>query len=74
MKETEKKEKLIDSLYAGELAGKYRGKHVVVVGSKVHPIPYNEEKADKLFERLEKKYPQETPTLLFVPREESYIL
>ena len=74
MKENKKKEKLIDSLYAGELAKKYRGKHVVIVGNKIHPIPYDEEKADKLFERLEKKFPQETPTLLFVPKEDSYIL
>lgn len=74
MKENKKKEKLIDSLYAGKLAEKYRGKHVVIVGDKVYPIPYDEKRADRLFERLEKKYPQETPTLLFVPKEESYIL
>lgn len=74
MKENKKKEKLINSLYTGELAKKYRGKHVVIAGGKIHPIPYDEKKADRLFERLEKKYPQETPTLLFVPKEESYIL
>lgn len=74
MKEDTKKEKLIDSLYAGKLAKKYRGKHVVIVGGKVYTLPHNEGEADELFEKLEKRYPQETPTLLFVPKEESYIL
>lgn len=74
MEKNSEKEKIIESLFSGKPAKRYRGKHVVVIGDEVHVLPYDEQEADRLFEKLEKEYPEETPTLLFVPKEESYIL
>lgn len=68
------KRSLINALLSGKMGKRYEGKHVVVIGGKAHILPFEGEKSAEIIERLEKKYPRQTPHLVFVPREETYIL
>lgn len=69
-----KNEKLLQTLFSGKEGKKYFGKHVVIIGGKATILPSNREKATKLIEKLEDKYPGEIPQLAFIPRPETYIL
>ncbi len=52
---------------------RYRGKHVIVVAGKVYTAKTGK-LANKIIDRLEKKYPQEIPALTFVPKAETLIV
>ena len=68
------KPNLINALLSGKMGKKYEGKHVVVIGGKAHILPFEGKESAEIIGSLEKKHPKETPHLVFVPREETYIL
>lgn len=68
-------EKIVHLLLSGKhpLAKKYAGHHVMVIGSEIIPVKKGKQALQDI-NRLEKKY-GETPTLLFIPRQDiTYIL
>lgn len=67
-------EKTIAALLSGKLGKKYQGKQVLVLGREVHIIPKTKIEATKLFKKLDKKSPDQTPAIVYVPRAEAYIL
>ena len=52
---------------------RYRGKHLVIIQDKVYTARTGRE-ATRLFDRLTKQFPHETPTLAYVPKEDTLIL
>lgn len=52
---------------------KYRRKHLLVVQGKVFGV-ITGSNAVRLLDRVRKRYPRQTPTLIYVPGEESLIL
>lgn len=52
---------------------KYRGKHVVVIQGKVFSAKTGKQ-ANELLDRLEKKYPDETPAITYIPKTDTLIL
>ena len=52
---------------------KYKGKHLVIVKGKVFTAKTGQE-ASKIFKEVIKKYPQEKPTITYVPKEDALIL
>lgn len=73
-KDRHRHEQLIDRLLSGTAAEKYRGQQVVVIGGQVHVLPEDDHASVELIEKLERKYPDEIPHLLHVPRPESYVV
>jgi len=67
---TKKLKALISEVYKNP---KYSGKHVIIIGGKIHAKKTGSAKS-KLLEKLIKKYPKETPVLTYVPREDALIL
>jgi hypothetical protein len=65
---------LVDRLLSGTAEERYQGKQVVVMGGQIFILPEDDRKAATLVEDLEKKYPNQIPHLVFVPRSEAYIL
>jgi hypothetical protein len=65
---------LVDTLLSGIAEEKYQGKQVVVIGGQIFILPEDDRKATALVDNLEKKYPNQIPHLIFVPRSETYIL
>lgn len=63
-------EKLISFAYQSP---KYSGKHIAVIGEKIHILPTGKSRV-AILRRLIKKYPQETPTITYVPTEDTLIL
>ena len=63
---------LVDKLLSGDVAEKYHGKQVVIIGDTSVILPNDDNKAARLVERLEKKYPGQIPHLVSVPRPETY--
>jgi hypothetical protein len=51
----------------------YRGKHVILVHGKVYAATSSVEMR-RLFERVIKEFPGETPTLAYVPRADALVL
>lgn len=51
----------------------YRGKHVMVVAGKVFTAKTGSE-ANKILDKLEKKYPKETPAITYIPKTDTLIL
>jgi len=51
----------------------YRGFHVVVIAGKVYTAKTGRE-ANKVLDRLEKKYPHETPAITYIPKSDTLIL
>lgn len=51
--------------------GKYRGKHIALIGKKVIASGYN---AIDVLEKAKKKFPRKNPVLAFVPKEETLVL
>lgn len=52
---------------------KYRGKHLVVVAGKVFVAKTGKE-ANRIIDRLEKKYPAEIPAMTYIPKADTLIL
>lgn len=52
---------------------KYKGLHVVVVKGKVFTAKSGKE-ANEILDRLERKYPTETPAITYIPKEDTLIL
>ena len=52
---------------------KYKGKHVIVIAGKVFTAKTGE-RADKLLDNLEKKYPKEIPAITYIPKADALIL
>lgn len=67
-------EELIEKLLSGRAGQGYQGEHVVVIGGEAHILPEDDRDAAALVEELERKHPDQTPHLLFVPRSESYVV
>jgi hypothetical protein len=49
---------------------KYSGKHVIIIGGKVHATKTGAA-SSALLEKLLRKHPREVPKITYVPREES---
>lgn len=64
------KRALIIDLYQSP---KYRGKHIIVVGGRVYAAKTGKAKT-RLLDRLLEKYPEETPTIAYIPKVDSLIL
>ena len=52
---------------------RYRGKHLVIIQDEVYTARTGRE-ATRLFDRLTKKFPGKTPTLAYIPKEDTLIL
>lgn len=52
---------------------RYKGRHLVIVKNKVFSAQTGQQAA-KLFKEVTTKYPQEKPTITYVPKEETLIL
>ena len=64
------KESLIAKVYANP---RYRGKRVIIIHGKAFPSPGGVTGFRKL-KLLLKRYPRETPTIVYVPKAETLIL
>lgn len=51
----------------------YRGKHVILVAGKVFTAKTGTE-ANKVIDKLEKKYPREIPAVTYIPNTDTLIL
>ena len=51
----------------------YKGKHVIVIAGKVFTAKTGKA-ANKILDRVEKKYPKETPALTYIPKADTLIL
>lgn len=52
---------------------RYRGLHVIVIAGKVFTAKTGNA-ANKVLDRLEKQYPQETPAITYIPKSDTLIL
>lgn len=52
---------------------KFRGKHVILVAGKVYTATRGSTVA-KILEKLEKKYPKQTPEYAYIPKGKSAII
>lgn len=76
MEEMRKNIKLEDKLILKASTDlKYKGKQVVVVNGKIHILTTkNRKKRAKLLTSLVKKYPTSTPTIAYIPKDNTLIL
>jgi len=51
----------------------YRGKHIVMVAGRIFTAKTGKE-AVMVFNKVTKKYPNKTPTITYVPKEDTLIL
>ncbi len=51
----------------------YKGKHIIVVAGKVFTAKTGIS-ANKILERLEKKYPNDIPAITYIPKSDTLIL
>lgn len=51
----------------------YRGKHVIIIGGKVYTAKTGSQ-ANKILDKLEKKYPKEIPEITYIPKADTLIL
>ena len=65
-----KTDRLVSQVYRDP---KYRGKHIIVIGGKIHATPSGMG-SHKLLMRLVKEYPGEIPTLTYIPKADTLIL
>lgn len=70
----DKDNQLVEKLLSGMAEEKYQGKQVVVIGGQAFILPEDDNKAVNLVEGLEKKYPNQIPHFIFVPRPETYVV
>lgn len=52
---------------------RYKGKHVVLIAGKVFTAKTGTQ-ANKLLDKLEKRYPKETPAVTYIPKANALIL
>ncbi len=52
---------------------KFKGKHIVLIGGKIFTAKTGKE-ANKILDRLEKRYPKATPAITYIPKEDTLIL
>lgn len=67
---TRKTKTLISKAYKNP---KYSGKHVIIIGGKIHAKKTGSAKS-ALLEQLIKKYPKQTPIVAYIPKEDALIL
>ncbi|TSC87787.1 MAG: hypothetical protein G01um101416_312 [Microgenomates group bacterium Gr01-1014_16] len=65
-----KTDKLISQIY---LDPRYRGKHIIIMGGKIHATRSGMGSHKHLM-RLIKQFPQETPVLTYIPKADTLIL
>jgi len=70
MKKRNKKDIDIATIYQNP---KYWGKYVVVIGQKVFSVKSGKAH-NALLEKLVKKYPNQTPLVTYIPKEDTLIL
>lgn len=51
----------------------YIGKHIIVIGGQVFTAKTGDQ-ANKILDRLEKKYPKEIPAITYIPKADTLIL
>jgi len=51
----------------------YRGKHIVMIAGKIFTAKTGKE-ASKIFDRVTKRYPGKTPSITYIPKEDTLIL
>lgn len=52
---------------------RYRGKHVMVIKNKVYTARSGKV-ANRILDKLEKRFPREVPALTYIPKEDTLIL
>lgn len=52
---------------------KYSGKHIIIIGGKIHASRSGRRQFGLLV-KLVKEYPKETPTIAYIPKENTLIL
>lgn len=52
---------------------RYRGKHIILVAGKVFTARTGEG-ANKILDKIKKKYPDKTPEVAYLPKNQSFIL
>ena len=52
---------------------KYRGKHIIMIAGKVFTAKTGTQ-ANKILDELEKKYPNQTPAITYIPKADTLIL
>lgn len=52
---------------------KYKGKHIIVIKNQVYTARTGES-ANKLLDRLEQKFPNDTPAITYIPKADTLIL
>lgn len=51
---------------------KYSGRHIIIIGGKIHAKKTGSAKS-QLLEKLIKKYPQETPLIAYIPKGDTWV-
>ena len=67
---TQKTKTLISKVYKDS---RYSGKHVIIIGGEIYAKKTGSAKSE-LLEQLIKKYPEETPIVAYIPREDALVL
>ena len=70
MKKAKNGRHILERVYADS---RYRGKHLIIVGSKVF-VARSAAAAPRLFDRVVRTHPRTTPTLVYVPRADALVL
>lgn len=52
---------------------RYGGKHIIIIGGKIHATKTGQASSE-LLERLLEKYPEEEPLITYIPAEDTLIL
>lgn len=52
---------------------KYRGKHVIVIGGQIFSAATGKQ-AQKILEKVHRKYPKEIPAITYIPKADTLIL
>jgi len=52
---------------------KYQGKHVILIADQIYTAKTGKE-ANKIVDRLEKKFPKEIPAMTYIPKADTLIL
>lgn len=52
---------------------RYKGRHLIVIAGKVFAAKTGKE-ANKILDKLEKKYPNEIPAITYIPKADALIL
>ena len=65
-----KQNKLINLAYSSP---RYWGKHIIIIAGKIFSARTGKT-ASKLLEKLLKKFPEEVPTITYIPKAEALIL